>query len=249
VAAAPAVDTTRASAPIESDRTPAVTPRPPVVPLTPPTPPLAEIWQGTAGGDAFVRSAPNRDAPVVDELRKGDPVIVKQWVAGEEVQTEMNTWADLGEGRYVFSALLRRAPLTAAPTPPADAPANGRWIDVNLTLQIATAYDGQTPVRSVLISPGRPGWDTPIGTFQIQRRVASETMDGRTLGDPRVTYRVEHVRWTQYFTSDGSALHENYWRSADQFGMPGSHGCIGMRSQDAAWFWTWAGVGTPLVIH
>ena len=132
--------------------------------------------------------------------------------------------------------------------------APSRWIDVNLTLQAATAYEGAGPVRSVRISTGRPGWETPRGLFTVQRRVENETMDGTTLlgQDPRgegASYKVEHVRWTQYFTPDGSAIHENYWRNPATFGMPGSHGCIGMASADAAWFWDFAQIGTPLVIH
>jgi lipoprotein-anchoring transpeptidase ErfK/SrfK len=31
--------------------------------------------------------------------------------------------------------------------------------------------------------------------------------------------------------------------------MPGSHGCIGMAPADAQWFWSFATVGTPIVIH
>src|SRR6476469_8704531 len=92
---------------------------------------------------------------------------------------------------------------------------------------------------------GRPGWETPLGTWRMQRRVADETMDGATLAGQGpdgtgATYRVEHVRWTQYFTADGSAIHENSWRDPATFGIPGSHGCVGLAPAVASWFWTWA---------
>jgi lipoprotein-anchoring transpeptidase ErfK/SrfK len=79
-------------------------------------------------------------------------------------------------------------------------------------------------------------------------------MDGATLvgqgpDGKGASYKVENVRWAQYFTADGSAIHENYWRNPASFGMPGSHGCIGMTSPDAAWFWDFATLGTPLLIH
>ena len=79
-------------------------------------------------------------------------------------------------------------------------------------------------------------------------------MDGSTLvgqgpGGSGATYKVENVRWVQYFTADGAAIHENYWRRPATFGMPGSHGCIGMTPADAAWFWNFATIGTPVVIH
>ena len=209
-------------------------------------------WRGTAGQEAYMRAAPSRSAARVGTLAAGQSVEVVRWVSGDQVEPDNSTWADLG-GRYVFSTLLRSQPL-GGPPPPTAAPRRGRWIDVNLTLQAATAYEGAGPVRSVRISTGRPGWETPRGLFTVQRRVENETMDGTTLlgQGPRgegASYKVEHVRWTQYFTPDGSAIHENYWRNPATFGMPGSHGCIGMASADAAWFWDFAQIGTPLVIH
>ncbi len=110
-------------------------------------------------------------------------------------------------------------------------------------------------MRTLLVSTGRPGWDTPLGTFQIGRRVESETMDAATLagqvppGQAPPRYRIEHVRYAQYFTTDGAAFHENTWRDAQLFGVPGSHGCVSLRPGDAAWLWSWASSGTPVRVH
>jgi lipoprotein-anchoring transpeptidase ErfK/SrfK len=65
----------------------------------------------------------------------------------------------------------------------------------------------------------------------------------------RADYKVENVRWTQYFTSDGKALHENYWKPRDEFGIPSSHGCAGLVAEDAKFFWDWADIGTPVIAH
>jgi lipoprotein-anchoring transpeptidase ErfK/SrfK len=223
--------------------------------VAPPVPAAAALtWRGSAGRDGYVRAGPTRSAARVGELQPGQSVEVLRWVGGEEVEKENTTWADLGGGRFVYSALLRSQAVAATPHPPADAPRSGRWIDVNLTLQVSTAYDGERPLRSALVSTGRPGWETPRGTFSVQRRVPKETMDGSTLlgqgpGGAGATYRVENVHWTQYFTADGAAIHENYWRNPALFGIPSSHGCIGMRPADAAWFWEFATIDTPIVIH
>jgi hypothetical protein len=214
----------------------------------------AAIWRGVAGLDAHRRATPDRSKPPVGDLKAGAPVEVIDWVTGEEVESHNDTWAELSDGTYVFSTALRRNPLDGAPAVPADAPTVGRWIDVNLNEQVATAYDGRTVVRTALISTGRPGWDTPTGTFPVLRRLEKDTMDGATLlgqgpDGKGASYKVENVRYVQYFTDDGAAIHENYWRRPATFGMPGSHGCIGMAPADAAWFWDFATVGTPLLIH
>ena len=115
------------------------------------------------------------------------------------------------------------------------------------------AYEGSRPAYIAPTTSGRPGWETPAGTFRIQRRVENETMIGSTLLRLDTLevpdYRLENVKWTQYFTGNGAAIHTNYWRPAGLFGLPSSHGCLGMPEANARWFWTWAGVGTPLVVH
>ena len=219
-----------------------------------PAAPADTTWSGVAGQDINRRAQPNRSRPPVGDLKAGTPVQVVRWVSGEEVEPHNDTWAELSDGTFVYSTSLRRSGAVTPAALPADAPTTGRWVDVNLTEQIATAYEGRQAVRSVLISSGRPGWETPTGTFPVQRRVEKDTMDGATLvgqgpNGSGANYKVENVRYVQYFTADGSAIHENYWRRPATFGMPGSHGCIGMLPADAAWFWEFATVGTPLVIH
>jgi lipoprotein-anchoring transpeptidase ErfK/SrfK len=223
-------------------------------PAGPVAAPADRLWEGTAARVGYVRRAPERSGKPVRELAPGESVVVVDWVAGEEVEKNNNTWAQLSDGTYVFSTLLKRAPLAEPPALPADAPDSGRWIDVNLTEQVAVAYEGRTAVRMALVSAGRPGWDTPTGRFAIGRRMAKDTMDGSTLvgqgpNGKGATYKIEDVKYVQYFTADGAALHENTWRAAGTFGMPGSHGCIGMTPADAAFFWEFATHGTPLVIH
>ena len=235
-------------------------------------------WRGTVTGDVVnLRAEPNTFIQHVAQARSGDEVTVSAWVEGEELERDNRTWAqitsikrrdftgqpvelltgDFAVKPYLYSGLLRpaSAPPGAAPAPPATALGNGgaRWIDVNITQQSVVAYEGQTAVYVAPTTSGRPGWETPVGTFRIQRRVENETMVGSTLLRLDTfeipTYRLENVRWTQYFTGGGAALHTNYWRPAGLFGMPSSHGCLGLVEQHAKWLWDWARVGTPLLIH
>ncbi len=218
--------------------------------------PDERLWSGTVQAEgARLRQAPRRDAPVLAELAGGTAVRVRRWVQGDEVLPDNPVWAERADGGYLYSATLRHGPLPELPAPAVAPLASGRWIDVDVTRQVLTAYEGATPVRTLLVSTGRPGWDTPLGTFQIGRRVESETMDAATLagqvppGQAPPRYRIEHVRYAQYFTTDGAAFHENTWRDAQLFGVPGSHGCVSLRPGDAAWLWSWASSGTPVRVH
>jgi hypothetical protein len=142
---------------------------------------------------------------------------------------------------------------TPAQAEPNRAPFPSRWIDVNLTTLRATAYEGEKPVHVAPVTSGKPGWETVTGTFYVRYRVASETMDSMTIGVPHDSpegYLLKNVLYTQYFTGEGDAIHSNYWQPEWVFGQANtSHGCVGMRTSDAGFFWSFANVGTPIVIH
>jgi LysM repeat protein len=123
--------------------------------------------------------------------------------------------------------------------PPVSGPVAGRWIDVDISSQRLTAYQGTKPVFSALISSGLPRTPTVIGRFKVYTKLRSTRMRGPGYDLPNVPY-------TMYFYK-GYALHGTYWHH--NFGHPMSHGCVNLRTQDAAWLFNWASVGTTVVTH
>lgn len=115
-----------------------------------------------------------------------------------------------------------------------------RWIHVDLSEQTLVAYEGDTPVFATLVSSGRAGFETPTGTFRIESKHVSTTMD-----DPdsvNEAYSIEDVPWTMYF-HESYALHAAFWH--DYFGRPRSHGCLNLSPADARWLFSWAGPELP----
>lgn len=121
----------------------------------------------------------------------------------------------------------------------ATGPTSGRWIDINLRTQRLTAYQGSAAVFSALISGGLPATPTVVGRFRIYTKLVSTRMRGPGYDLPGVPY-------TMYFYR-GYGIHGTYWHN--NFGHPMSHGCVNMRTQDAAWLFNWASVGTLVVTH
>ena len=83
------------------------------------------------------------------------------------------------------------APAPAPSNPVVSNPGNGggRWIDINLSNQSLTAFEGNTPVFNTLVSTGST-FPTPVGTYRIQYKVRVATDDRsrlrptqRSLGD------------------------------------------------------------------
>ena len=126
---------------------------------------------------------------------------------------------------------------TAAPA--AKAALSGRWIDINLSRQRLTAYQGNIPVFSTLISGGTSRHPTVVGRYAVRIKLRAQTMSGPG-------YHLPNVPWVMYFYA-GYAIHGTYWHN--NFGRPMSHGCVNLRTRDAAWLYSWASVGTPVVTH
>jgi lipoprotein-anchoring transpeptidase ErfK/SrfK len=116
---------------------------------------------------------------------------------------------------------------------------NVRWIDVDVTRQILTAYEGQTPVRTTPVSTGLPRTPTPVGKYHIYVKLLRDDMRGPD-------YYLRDVPYTMYFYK-GYGLHGTYWHS--NFGHPMSHGCINLPTEEAKWLFNWASVGTLVNIH
>jgi len=130
---------------------------------------------------------------------------------------------------------------TEAPIQPPVNPgyAGEKWIDVNLTTQTVTAYEGQTPVYSALASTGMWGTPTVVGTYYIYAKYVSAPMSGPG-------YYLPNVPNVMYFFK-GYGLHGAYWHN--NFGTPMSHGCVNLSLPDAEWFYNWAPMNTKVVSH
>lgn len=206
------------------------------------------IWQGAALGETYVRAEPTTASADIRILAAGEPLTVVDWVKGEEVVENSYIWAQSADGNFIFARNVGRAAPVTPPPLGADAPSEGKWIDVHLTQQLMVAYEGRTPVRTVVTTTGMPGWETPPGWYAINTRVENETMTSGAIG-AEYHYKLEDVLYTQYFSDRGHALHYAWWRTPETIGRPGSHGCLNMLLEDSEFFWNWAAIGTPVIVR
>ncbi|MEM6599444.1 MAG: L,D-transpeptidase [Cyanobacteria bacterium P01_D01_bin.36] len=114
-----------------------------------------------------------------------------------------------------------------------------RWIEVQLNEQQILVWEGNQIVYSSVMSSGTADRPTREGTFEIQSMHISARMRGSD-------YDVPDVPYTMYY-SGNYALHGAYWHS--NFGTPVSHGCINLPIVAADWIFSWAHVGTPVIVH
>jgi len=134
---------------------------------------------------------------------------------------------------------LRPVSSTYYSTNPQELAAEGRWIDVDISEQRVTAYEGATPVQSFIVSTGVAAYPTLTGQYRVYLKLYSTPMSGPG-------YYLPGVPYTMYYDR-GYALHGTYWHS--NFGTPMSHGCINLYTPDAEWLFSFASIGTLVNIH
>ena len=114
-----------------------------------------------------------------------------------------------------------------------------KWVEVDLSQQKSYAYVGKQIIHSFIVSTGT--WDTPTVTGQYRIYVKYRAQDMSGPG-----YYLPNVPYVMYFYK-GYGLHGTYWHN--NFGTPMSHGCVNLQTDDAAWLYDWAEVGTQVIVH
>jgi lipoprotein-anchoring transpeptidase ErfK/SrfK len=114
-----------------------------------------------------------------------------------------------------------------------------RWIQIDLSTQRLIAWEGSKPVYATMISSGKKSTPTLVGTFKIQSKLGKTRMRGRGYDVPNVPHAM--------FYEGNYGIHGAYWHK--KFGTPVSHGCVNLAPDHAKWLFSWASVGTPVVIQ
>jgi hypothetical protein len=109
-----------------------------------------------------------------------------------------------------------------------------RGLEIVLSREVLLVVNDGAVSRAVHVSTGAEGHPTPRGHFTVYR-------------SERMSWSVPYSVWMPYasYFDGGYAVHG--------FGTvpayPASHGCVGVRLQDAPAIWSFATVGTPVWIR
>lgn len=127
----------------------------------------------------------------------------------------------------------------------------GTHADADMSAHTFTVFvPGQAP-RVMPASMGKPGRETPVGTFSVLEKDRSIIFDSRTIGipldDPEGFYLTGH--FAERLTWSGVFVHSAPWSVAQQGNANVSHGCINLAPGDAEWYFNNVNVGDPVTTH
>jgi lipoprotein-anchoring transpeptidase ErfK/SrfK len=123
--------------------------------------------------------------------------------------------------------------------------APNKTIDVSLSRQRMTLFEGDREVATFPVATGVRGADTPVGDFRVQYKMPVTRFVGINTVS-RTRYDIPDVHWVMAFMGDYT-IHGAYWRSG--FGAPGSNGCVSLSDANAKIVFDWSPPGTAIHIH
>lgn len=115
-----------------------------------------------------------------------------------------------------------------------------RWIEIDLSEQKLTAWDGKDMFLQSPISSGLYGRTHP-GEFRIWYKIRTTLMQGGIPGTGTYYY-LPNVPYNMFFDGD-IAVHGTYWHQ--NFGTPMSHGCVNSPTPVAEKLFYWTGPRLP----
>ncbi|HUM00007.1 MAG TPA: Ig-like domain-containing protein [Mycobacterium sp.] len=119
----------------------------------------------------------------------------------------------------------------------------------NATHTMTVTRNGKVE-KTIPMSMGMSGHDTPNGTYYVLEKFADIVMDSATYGVPNTSangYKV-HVQDAVRFDNSGNFVHSAPWSVGDQGKRNVSHGCINISPSNAQWFFDNFGSGDPIVV-
>lgn len=109
--------------------------------------------------------------------------------------------------------------------------------------------DGEL-LRTIPVTTGRPGFETRSGTKVLLSKERSRIMDAATGGtstsDPDY-YRV-NAEYAMRLNYTGEYVHAAPWSTGSQGSDNVSHGCVGMSTANAQWWWNENNIGDVVIV-
>ena len=137
----------------------------------------------------------------------------------------------------------------------------GKVIVVSLSHQWLYAYQDGQIVFDTAVLTGRPSLPTPLGTYRIFAKRSPITFRSPWPRSSPNYYVPTHINYAMEWRAGGYYLHDSWWHTVYGPGtnvkhydptygwQTGSHGCVSMPLNAAAWLYHWASIGTVVRVQ
>ena len=139
----------------------------------------------------------------------------------------------------------------------------GQVIVVSLVEQTLRLYQDGKLVKAFLITSGQFAKPSPPGFWHIFLRQSPTVFKSSEPKGSAFWYPDTKINYAMEYHNDGYFFHDSWWRyyygpgtnfphydpGGEEFAGTGSHGCINMRQDQAAWLYANTGYGTAVIMY
>ena len=141
---------------------------------------------------------------------------------------------------------------------------SGQVIVVSLARQALRLYQNGQLVRAFLVTTGRAERPSPPGFYTILDRLSPTQFISNEAPNSPYWYPPTHINYAMLMRSDGYFLHDSWWRDNygpgtqfphfdpagdEQFAGNGSHGCVNLPTNEAAWLYGVTNWNTTIIVY
>jgi lipoprotein-anchoring transpeptidase ErfK/SrfK len=183
--------------------------------------------------------------------------IAMQWSANSSMTYESNSTRQNNAGNGV--ALAQKASLVKQSRQlyarnsqfSLAASSNGMRVIVDLSDRRVYVYRNNLVVASYPTGIGKDGWETPLGTFQVQRKQLNPIWQHPITGKvfPPGPDSPLGERWIGFWTDGRDHVGFHGTPEIELVGSAVSHGCLRMRNPDVKMLYQQVKVGTPVEVR
>lgn len=122
--------------------------------------------------------------------------------------------------------------------------AEGKYIDISIPNQTMTLFEDGKKINSFLVSTGKYGMPTPLGTFSVKKKELNHWSSTYGLWMPFSInfYGAYYIHELPYWPS-------GYREGENHLGIRVSHGCVRLGVGPAEYVFNWSEIGTPVYAH
>ena len=140
---------------------------------------------------------------------------------------------------------------------------NSKVVVVSLAEEVIRVYDNGKLVNAFQVTTGQPDLPTPPGTWWVEGKQSPTEFKSTEPQSSPNWYPPTPINYAMQFHSNGYFLHDSWWRSeygpgtnfphldpgGTQYSIHGSHGCVNMSKDNAAWLYNFVKVYTHILIY
>lgn len=127
--------------------------------------------------------------------------------------------------------------------------------EIHLVLKISErrvyVYNGETLMKSYPVAVGRPGWETPTGSFKVLNMIEHPGWTNPLTGAqmPPGPDNPLGERWIAFWTDGTNSIGFHGTPNPESVGRAASHGCVRMFNQNVRELYSLVQVGTPVTVE